>query len=434
LLQGPRALSAGFWSGVSLNGKEVNFCLTRNSSAYKIDDLRKRLDVPKDRLEAIQGDLIKENLGLSSQQTDFLRENGIDHFFHLAAVYDLMADEKIQNRVNVEGTRYALKVARKLNAGCFHHVSSVSVAGLYKGTFSEAMFEEATDLDDPYFHTKHESERLVRASKEIPWRVYRPSAVVGHSETGQMDKVDGPYYLFPFIRMMEAYLPSWIPLLGIRGGLLNIVPVDFVAAAMDHIAHQDGLDCQCFHLTDPNHHTVGEVFNIFCRAAGAPKTIFQLNISHMGTVLNPIRKLLDAVPGISLPAELLLREAGLPPFIMKMINYETQFDCSNTLRALSGSGISVPDLNTYSQQLWDYWYWHLNTKVHVEEVLKKKVRNKRVLITGASSGIGRASAIRLASAGARVLLVARSADKLRNTEAEIKKDGWRCVLLHMRFE
>ena len=31
----------------------------------------------------------------------------------------------------------------------------------------------------------------------MPWRVYRPAIVVGHSETGAMDKVDGPYYFFP---------------------------------------------------------------------------------------------------------------------------------------------------------------------------------------------------------------------------------------------
>ena len=53
-----------------------------------------------------------------------------------------------------------------------------------------------------------------------------------------------------------------MPAVGLEGGPINIVPVDFVAAAMDHIAHQDGLDGQAFHLTDPNPKTAGQVINV----------------------------------------------------------------------------------------------------------------------------------------------------------------------------
>ena len=49
----------------------------------------------------------------------------------------------------------------------------------------------------------------------------------------------------------------------------------------------------------------------------------------------------------------------------------------------------------------------------------KRFENKTVVVTGASSGIGEATARRFASEGARVVLVARSLDKLRDIAAEL---------------
>jgi len=48
-------------------------------------------------------------------------------------------------------------------------------------------------------------------------------------------------------------------------------------------------------------------------------------------------------------------------------------------------------------------------------------KNKVVLITGASSGIGRETAIEFAKLGANLILVARRKDKLKQTEDELKK-------------
>ena len=80
-----------------------------------------------------------------------------------------------------------------------------------------------------------------------------PGIVVGHSETGEMDKVDGPYYFFKLLQKLRHALPEWFPLAGPEGGKTNIVPVDFVAKAMDHIAHLDDADLygNTFHLVDP---------------------------------------------------------------------------------------------------------------------------------------------------------------------------------------
>ena len=153
----------------------------------------------------------------------------------------MKADAESQRVANVEGTRHMVELAEAVDAGRVHMVSSIAAAGLYKGTWREDMFDEAQDVDNhPYFQTKHESERVVREECSRPWRVYRPGIVVGHSETGEMDKVDGPYYFFKLIRRIRSVVPAWLPLPGVEGREINIVPVDFVVRAMDHIAHQDG--------------------------------------------------------------------------------------------------------------------------------------------------------------------------------------------------
>lgn len=53
--------------------------------------------------------------------------------------------------------------------------------------------------------------------------------------------------------------------------------------------------------------------------------------------------------------------------------------------------------------------------------------NKIALVTGATSGIGRACAIRLAEAGCRIIITARRADKLNEICREIREKGHECL-------
>ena len=246
------------------------YVLVREGSRGRLEELRSRWGADEDRIVPVIGDLSQEHLGCGDQIDDL--RGRIDHFFHLAAIYDMTADAESQRVANVEGTREAVKLAKELDAKRFHMVSSIAAAGLYKGTFTEDMFDEAEKVENhPYFQTKHESEAVVREESEVPWRVYRPGIVVGHSETGEMDKIDGPYYFFKLLQRARNAVPQWFPGVGVEGRKINIVPVDFVAKAMDHIAHIDGFDGQAFHLTDPNPLSAGQVINVFAKAAHAPR-------------------------------------------------------------------------------------------------------------------------------------------------------------------
>jgi short-subunit dehydrogenase len=58
-----------------------------------------------------------------------------------------------------------------------------------------------------------------------------------------------------------------------------------------------------------------------------------------------------------------------------------------------------------------------------------RFRDKVVIVTGASGGIGLASARRFASEGAKVVLIARGAAALADVEAELTKRGTQCASL-----
>ncbi len=205
----------------------IVYFLLRPESENKVAALLAYWGVGKARAVPVFGDLTSNKLGVSANEVKKLKGQ-IDHLYHLAAVYDLSADEDSQVKVNIEGTRSAVEFATAIDAGHFHHVSSIAAAGLYEGVFREDMFDEAEGLDHPYFMTKHESEKLVRKECKVKWTVYRPAMVVGDSKTGEMDKIDGPYYFFKLIQRMRQILPPWMPSIGIEGGRVNIVPVDFV--------------------------------------------------------------------------------------------------------------------------------------------------------------------------------------------------------------
>jgi thioester reductase-like protein len=399
------------------------YALCRASSLDKLDELRARLGTDESRLVGVIGDLSKERLGVDAEDVERL-DGEVDHFFHLAAIYDLTADGDSQRLANVEGTRHALQLAEAVHARHFHQVSSIAAAGLYRGTFTEDMFDEAQDVEhNPYYLTKHESEAVVRHEATIPWRVYRPGIVVGHSETGEIDKIDGPYYFFAAIQRLRGVLPPWLRGIGVEGGEINIVPVDYVAKAMDYLAHQPGLDGQAFHLTDPEPLTVGSLIKVLTKAAHAPMPAVNLDARSFDALPVRLASTLAHLPGAKQVADLALAELGIPREMFAYLTYPTHFDSTKTQQALAGSGIAVPPLATYAQTLWEYWERNYRPDRRKDRALARAIRGKTVLITGASSGIGRATALRVGAAGGRVVLVARTAEKLEQTKQEIHDLG-----------
>jgi NAD(P)-dependent dehydrogenase (short-subunit alcohol dehydrogenase family) len=438
------------------------YVLVREGSRGRLEELRSRWGDTEDRIVPIVGDLSQGRLGVSDEDLESLKGN-VDHLFHLAAIYDMTADADSQQIANIEGTRHMVELAEAVEAGCVHMVSSIASAGLYRGTWREDMFDEAQDLDThPYFRTKHESEGVVRNECSRPWRVYRPGIVVGHSETGEMDKVDGPYYFFKLIRRIRNAVPQWAPMIGIEGREINLVPVDFVVKAMDHIAHAEGLDGKAFSLTDPNPLSAGEVIDTFAQAAHAPQTTVRLPAGAVEALQPILRAVLNTAPFAHSAADAVLADFGIPRSVLVYVNYPTKFDSRQTQAALEGTGIAVPPLKAYAGKLWDYWERHLDPDLYRDRTLagaargrlgligglsqiiehqipdefmrvarrlrggvslEKSVRGRVVMVTGASSGIGKSAAMKIADAGGTVLLVARTPEKLEATKEQIEAGG-----------
>ena len=375
-----------------------------------------------ERVTFIEGDISKPDLGVADDDARKL-EGRIDHFFHLAAVYDLTAEPAQVVSANVAGVANALAFAKRIHAGRFHHVSSIAAAGLYDGAFREDMFEEARGLEHPYYSSKHNGEGLVRAEKEMPWRIYRPGVVVGDSKTGEIDKIDGPYYFFKLIQKLRDAVPSWLPMIGVEGGRINVVPVDFVVAAMDHLAHLDGLDGRTFHLTDPNPLRVGDMLNALAKAAHAPAFTVKINAGLIGLAPKALTRGLMALTPFRRMRKMMMKELGLPDDVFMFVNYPTRFDSRETQKLLRPAGITVPPFEDYAWRLWDYWERHLDPALFVDKSLRGAVAGKRVLVTGGSAGIGKAIARRLAEAGAKILIVARDPTKLDSTREEFSSEG-----------
>ena len=384
--------------------------LVRRQSLGRFEHLSLQWD---DRAKPLVGDLTE--LELADQTIAEL--GGVDHVVHCAAIYDITADDAEQRATNVDGTRAVIELARRLDA-TFHHVSSIAVAGDFAGEYTEDDFDVGQRLPTPYHQTKFEAELLVRSTPGLRYRVYRPAVVVGDSRTGEMDKVDGPYYFFGVLARL-AVLPRFTPVLLPDTGRTNVVPVDYVVDALVALMHAEGQDGQTFHLTAPKAIGLRGIYRGIADAAGLPPARGSLPRSLAAPVLQ-----------VSGRAKVLRNMAatqlGIPAEVLDVVDLAPTFASEKTRKALHGSSnadIRVPDFADYAPKLWRYWAEHLDPDRARRDGTAGPLVGRHVIITGASSGIGRASAIAVAQRGATVFALARSGAALDELVAEIRANG-----------
>ena len=365
-----------------------------------------------ERAKPLVGELTEPNLGLTDEAIAELGD--VDHVLHCAAIYDITAAEPEQRAANVDGTRAVIELARRLDA-TLHHVSSIAVAGDFHGEFTEYDFDVGQQLPTPYHQTKFEAEMLVRSATGLRYRIYRPAVVVGDSRTGEMDKIDGPYYFFGMLAKL-AVLPRLTPIMLPDTGRTNIVPVDYVADAIVALLHADGRDGQTFHLTAPKTIGLRGIYRGIAAAAGLPP----LRGSLPRSVATPLLKVRGR-PKVW--RNMVATQLGIPGEVLDVVDLAPTFTSEQTQNALRGTGIAVPEFGSYAPALWRYWAEHLDPDRARRDDPDGPLVGRHVIITGASSGIGRAAAIAVAERGATVFALARNGDALDDLVAEIRSNG-----------
>ena len=383
--------------------------LVRRSSLGRFERLAEQWG---ERAKPLVGELTEPSLGLTDEAVAELGD--VDHLVHCAAIYDITAAEPEQRAANVDGTRAVIDLARRLDA-TLHHVSSIAVAGDFRGDYTEADFDIGQQLPTPYHQTKFEAEMLVRSTTGLRYRIYRPAVVVGDSRTGEMDKIDGPYYFFGMLAKL-AVLPRLTPIMLPDTGRTNIVPVDYVADAMVALLHADGRDGQTFHLTAPKTIGLRGIYRGIAAAAGLPP----LRGSLPRSVAAPVLKVRGR-PKVW--RNMVATQLGIPGEVLDVVDLAPTFASEQTQKALRGTGIAVPEFGSYAPALWRYWAEHLDPDRARRDDPDGPLVGRHVIITGASSGIGRASAVAVAERGATVFALARNGDALDDLVAEIRANG-----------
>ncbi|MBI5537397.1 MAG: SDR family oxidoreductase [Deltaproteobacteria bacterium] len=313
------------------------YCLVSTSDSATTSQHLARLS-PDDRARVVllEGDPAGMDLGLSGKEFLEVRSR-IDRIYHFAPLISVTASREQAEYVNVSGMAEVVGLAREAShLRCVVVRSQASVSGSRTGLVTEDELMEGQEFRNPIEETLAHAERIARRamSKDLPIAVVRPSIVVGHSQTGEVDRFEGPYTLVLLILNSPTELALPMPA---RGNMaLNVVPIDYVVAA----AHQIGRDTRApgrtFHLVDPTPLPARRVFELLAQAAGRR--------SPRGHIPSYIARAVLRAPGIE-------RFLKSPRAFLEYLTTPVRYDARNAEEILAGTGISCPPFESYVDRL-----------------------------------------------------------------------------------
>jgi len=304
------------------------------------------------RTSVIAGDISKEKLGLEDVLYNELAGK-VNTIFHLAAIYNLAVKKEISYLVNVQGTRNILDFAERCrNLERLNYFSTCYVAGRREGIIREDELTDAFGFKNYYEETKHYAEVEVRKRmRNIPTTIIRPGIVIGDSETGEIDKFDGPYYIFALLARLEQQgrLKKNFPFARFGNGNVKffLVPVNFLVNAVEYISRQKESLNRTFQVVDPSPLTFNEFYDLTADAFGLKRPTIRIPLWLM--------KPLMWFPW-------LLKKMKMIPEIFPYTECDAIYDSKNTQEILKGTDIQPPDIRKYFQVLVQYVRQHPDVK------------------------------------------------------------------------
>lgn len=237
------------------------------------------------KIHFIEGDILKNDVCAKVEDVAMLSQE-VDHVLHLAAKYDLTMPVLEAYTHNVVGVQNVLALSRKLkNLEYFHHVSTYAVNGAKEGRVKEDDLRANIDFPDHYSKSKSQGEHLVR-TMEVPGvkkRIYRPGIVIGDSRTGEIEKIDGPYYFFKFLHDLGKYqsLLEKVGVLPMPFGtkcVLPMIPVDILSEwlAQSILRPNESKELKCYHFIGDKQITLKKFIDMSLPAFGIRCTVKRL--------------------------------------------------------------------------------------------------------------------------------------------------------------
>jgi len=295
------------------------------------------------RVRIFEGDITQAGLALDAAVRADIQEH-VTGVIHLAALYHLAAPRDALMKINVDGTRNLLDFCRETpRLERFGHISTLAVAGTYVGTFADTDFEKGQGFKNYYEETKYLAEKLVRERMhEIPSVIFRPPVVVGHSKTGYIEKVDGPYYLLETVsRNLHVIMPD-CPV------KCHVAPADFVTDGIVEVFEKDdsALGRACC-LMDPDPVTFNTFLDLACEHWPKFKPLMRVPYN----VMRPIARF-----------SVFEKLSGIPWQAFQYGNQPIEYEFSESTERLAALGLRCPRVPDYIAALVRYYKEHLQDK------------------------------------------------------------------------
>ena len=392
--------------------------LVREGSQERLDAAHRALGRRRAR-QARSSATCASRASASSDEQDRRAASGkVDHFFHLAAIYDMTADDEANERA--QRRRHAQRRRARQRARGRHPAPRLVGRRRRRRTracSARTCSTRARSCRRPTT-ARSSSPRRSRASRpRCPWRVYRPAIVVGHSQTGEMDKIDGPYYFFKAIQKAAP--------LRCRSGCRSSAPSSATRTSCRSTSSprrwttsptSPASTARPSTSRTPSRSAPARSLNAFAKAAHAPQLAMRID-----------KRLTDALPKGTLSMlheaaarckdvrRTVLADFGIPEEVIEHVGVHRRSSTRATPSARSRARASRSrELDTYAEQAVGLLGAQRSTPTSTRTARSSAAINGRtVVITGASSGIGRATALKVAAAGGIPLLVARGAGEAR---------------------